>query len=280
MPELPEVETVRRTLTPVVVNKFITACKIMYPRVLPLNSVSQFSADIVDQQINAIKRRGKYLIFKLDTSEMIIHLRMTGQLIFNPDKATPLAKHTSAILSFGDDSELRFVDQRKFGTIYLIRANQHQLIKGLYSLGPEPLTAEFTFERFSQQINFKRSIKAILLDQKRIAGLGNIYSDEALFRAKIHPARLGISLTQAEIKALYKAINQVLQEAINCHGTTIRDYRTGSGDVGRFQNKLQVYHQTGLTCPVCNTPIEKTKVVGRTSHFCPQCQRRDETCMA
>lgn len=278
MPELPEVETVKQTLVPLVVGKKITECQVLYPRVLPKNHVSEFTVEMIDQKINAIQRRGKYLLFMLDSHLLLVfHLRMTGQLVFYPEKSAPLAKHTSAIFTFFDGSDLRFIDQRKFGTIYLLPDSQIDIITGLYTLGPEPLSTELNSEILSEIVKSSRPIKAVLLDQKKIAGLGNIYTDEVLHRAKIHPNRPGSSLDVAEISALYQSIVIVLKEAIVAQGTTIRDYRTGSGSRGSFQNALQVYRKTGEACRTCNTLIERTTIAGRSSHFCPNCQRWDRS---
>ncbi len=278
MPELPEVETVKQTLIPLVVGKRISECQVLYPRVLPKNHVNEFTADMINRKIITICRRGKYLLFMLDSKLLlVIHLRMTGQLVFYPEKSAPLAKHTSAVFTFYDGGELRFVDQRKFGTIYLMPDSQLHIISGLYTLGPEPLSKEFSSEILTKIVKSGRSIKSILLDQKKIAGLGNIYTDEVLYRARIHPKRPGSSLETAEISALYRSIVTVLQEAIAAKGTTIKDYRTGDGDRGNFQNKLQVYGKSGEACPTCNTLIQKTKISGRSSHFCPNCQRWDKS---
>lgn len=276
MPELPEVETVRRTLLPVTKGKQIEEAKIYYPRVLPKNETEDFLADLERHTIIDIVRRGKYLIFNLDSPlKLIIHLRMTGQLIFQPDGEVPLVKHTSATFRFSDQSELRFVDQRKFGTIYLLPESEYFRITGLYTIGPEPLSSDFSQEYFAEKTKKQRLIKTILLDQKIIAGLGNIYVDEALFRAQVHPTRQGSSLTDQEIELLYNSIIAVLEEAIASHGTTIKDYRTGSGDTGQFQNKLRVYRKTGQACETCGSVIERIKVGGRSSHYCPSCQRMD-----
>lgn len=279
MPELPEVETVRRTLLPVVAEQLIADCVVYYPRVLPLNTVDEFCTKISSRRIVDLQRHGKYLLFMLDAPEcLVVHLRMTGQLVYVHEPVGPIPKHTSVQFLFNDGSELRFIDQRKFGTMYLLPVSELDKIHGLASLGPEPLTPQFTYAAFAKQLNSPRAIKQILLDQSKIAGLGNIYCDEALYRAQIHPLRPGKSLSETEIRNLYTAIIAVLEEAIACHGTTIRDYRTGSGDPGNFQNKLRVYHRTGQPCFVCGALIERIKVGGRSSHYCPNCQRWESTC--
>lgn len=279
MPELPEVETVCRTILPVVKDKTISNCIINYPRLLPKNDVKQFQQDIQKQVIKDLNRRGKYLIFQLESGlQLIMHLRMTGQLLFCPDATSPEEKHTSAIFNFSDGSQLRFIDQRKFGTIYLLNENEWSEVTGLHTLGVEPLSPEFNVDKLKQFVNRNRTIKSILLDQKFIAGLGNIYVDESLFRGEIHPNRPGNTLTNVELNNLHQSIIQVLEEAIANQGTTIKDYRTGSGDTGEFQNKLQVYGKTGEPCVNCGQNIERIRVASRGTHFCPQCQRWDEDC--
>ena len=279
MPELPEVETVRRTLEPVVVGQTIERCEIYYERVLPHARSSEFCGSVANRTITGVGRRGKYLIFALDRElDLVVHLRMTGQLIYQPTRELPLPKHVSARFWFLDNGELRFVDQRKFGTIYLVARDDYSEIHGLYTLGPEPLSSECIWKVLAAGVQSMRAIKAVLLDQTKIAGLGNIYADEVLHRAGIHPLKPGCLLTESEIKILHKSIVSVLNEAIACHGTTIRDYRTGSGDTGNFQNQLQVYRQTGKPCGKCGVLIERIKAGGRSTHFCPRCQRWDPEC--
>ncbi|MGB4140133.1 MAG: DNA-formamidopyrimidine glycosylase [Limnochordia bacterium] len=280
MPELPEVETVRRTLDPVIVGKRIERCAVCHHRALPQNNADEFCRILYRRTITGIMRRGKYLIISLDQKlELVAHLRMTGQLIYRPKQDLPLQKHVSARFWFENNGELRFVDQRKFGTLYLVKKGNYGHIRGLITLGPEPLSSEFTWEVLADGVRSVRAIKTILLDQTKVAGLGNIYADEALYRAGIHPLKPGACLSDSEIEALHSSIVAVLKEAIANHGTTIRDYRTGSGDTGSFQNKLEVYRRTGKPCGNCGTLIEKIKVGGRGTHFCPNCQRWDPGCM-
>jgi len=280
VPELPEVETVRRTLEPVIVGKTIERCEIYYQRLLPQAGASQFCGQVRNRTIREIVRRGKYLIIDLNGElELIVHLRMTGQLIYKPTQDLPLQKHVSARFWFRDNGELRFVDQRKFGTMYLTQKGDYQGIHGLFTLGPEPLADGFTWHVLAEKLKSMRAIKTILLDQTKIAGLGNIYADEALYRAGVHPLKPGSCLGGTEVKKLHQSIVAVLKEAIASHGTTIKDYRTGSGDTGNFQNKLRVYRRTGKPCGNCQTLIERIKVGGRSTHFCPNCQRWDPECM-
>lgn len=275
MPELPEVETVRRSLIPVVLHKPIQAVEIRYARILQQISEADFQAALVGNEFVDLSRRGKYLIFHLaERWELVAHLRMTGRLIYVSNDQIPLAKHTSAIFHFGSLGQLRFEDVRKFATLDLVSKGNYEQIKGLFNLGVEPLSADFTFESFRKLLQGRTAkIKGLLLNQAIIAGLGNIYADESLFAAKIHPERQAGSLTKQEAQRLHAEIISVLQDAIANQGTTFRDYRTGYGQEGSFQNKLHIYGKKGELCPHCQTAIEHMKVAGRTSHYCPRCQR-------
>jgi formamidopyrimidine-DNA glycosylase len=275
MPELPEVETVRRSLLPVILHKPIESVEVHYERILQHITPQEFQARLTGLRFLDLTRRGKYLIFHLERElELVAHLRMTGRLIYYSDSAIAQAKHTSVIFGFGSAGDLRFEDVRKFATLDLVKIGEYEQIKGLAKLGVEPLAEEFTVQ-FLQEITVNRSatIKGILLDQSKIAGLGNIYADESLFLAKIHPERTGNSLQKKELKRLHQAIQKVLGLAIEGQGTTLRDYRTGFGQEGSFQNELQVYGKKGEKCPRCGVDLEHKKVAGRTSHYCPTCQR-------
>ncbi|NLY10928.1 MAG: DNA-formamidopyrimidine glycosylase [Firmicutes bacterium] len=279
MPELPEVETIRLTIMPEVVNKTIKEVSFFYPRILPKNTPEEFIENVQNRKIVDIKRRGKYLLFELDSEQLIImHLRMTGRLLTykSTEAEATIEKHTSVIFTFTDNSQLRFVDQRKFGTIYLIAPENISIIAGLKDIGPEPLSGDFSLPYLKKILDSNRTIKSLLLDQKLIAGIGNIYADEILFRSRIHPTRTGKSITLQEQELLHKAAQEVLKEALLHEGTTIRDYLTGSGMKGNFQNRLRVYGKTGEKCVNCDSLVERIKVAGRSTHYCPSCQRSDE----
>ncbi|MGI6693530.1 MAG: DNA-formamidopyrimidine glycosylase [Limnochordia bacterium] len=275
MPELPEVETVRRSLLPVVLHKPLEAVDVHTTRILQHKTVEEFRELLLGRSFLDLSRRGKYLIFSVEGGwELVAHLRMTGRLIFYSNPSIPWAKHTSAVFSFGSQGELRFEDVRKFGTLDLVPTGQYETIKGLHTLGVEPLSEEFSPEYLLKLLTGRRiKVKALLLDQTKIAGLGNIYADESLFQAAIHPQRSADSLTEEEIERLHGAIRDVLELAIANQGTTLRDYRTGFGQEGSFQNRLQIYGKKGEECPRCGVKLEHRKVAGRTSHFCPACQR-------
>jgi formamidopyrimidine-DNA glycosylase len=203
-----------------------------------------------------------------------VHLRMTGQLLW-VDQTEPLEKHTRVRLFFGDGKELRFVDQRTFGQMWWVppETAPEQIITGLQQLGPEPFSEEFSVTYLAQQLQRRRPIKNVLLDQAIVAGIGNIYADEALFLSGIHPQTLCINLTQPQIKRLRSNIVQVLQASIEAKGTTFRTFRSVAGVNGNYGGSAWVYGRDGDVCRNCATAIERLKMAGRSAHFCPTCQR-------
>ncbi len=271
MPELPEVETIRLTLAPKLIGRTIQAGTVSHAKLVQNMPETQLLTELRGKEITDLKRRGKYLLIKFtDGWTLTIHLRMTGQLIVVP-VTEPVADATYFRLSFDNQTELRFRDQRKFGRVALFP--QGQLSSGIENLGPEPLDPQFTIAVLTKQLSGRKlAIKKALLDQTVIAGIGNIYADEALFVSGIHPARLVESFTDPELAALFAAIQQVLREGIEYRGTTKRDYRTGDGATGEYQNQLRVYGRKGLPCPKCGAPVLKMIFAGRGTHFCPLCQ--------
>ncbi|NLZ92668.1 MAG: bifunctional DNA-formamidopyrimidine glycosylase/DNA-(apurinic or apyrimidinic site) lyase [Firmicutes bacterium] len=274
MPELPEVETIRRGLEQVLPGREIANVDVRYSGSIKKPTAKEFMAKLPGRRILELGRRGKYLQFFLDdNSVLIIHLRMTGKLIFS-HKPLAVDKHTHVIFTFTDQTTLHFNDIRKFGTIYWLPVKRQCEIKGLACLGPEPLSEDFCTDYMAEILAKKKSsIKAVLLNQEFVAGLGNIYADEALFRAKIQPQRAAASITHKEAAALYTAICNVLQEAIDYRGTTMSDYRDATGAYGQFQQLLRGYRRSGKPCLVCGTPIERVVVAGRGTHYCPHCQK-------
>ena len=274
MPELPEVETIRRTLEPKLTGLTFTAVNILLPRMIKQPEPDTFAAGIIDKKIEKIKRRGKYLLLLLsDNYILLVHLRMTGRLIYS-DKAAPLAKHTHVIFTLNDGCELRFCDTRQFGGLWLVTTDSLSELPGFKKLGLEPLSDMFTREYLKQELSRRRTrIKPLLLDQTFIAGMGNIYTDEALYRARINPERLASTLTDIEIAELHRAIQEVLREGIENRGTTLRDYMDGEGRSGSYQDLLRVYGREGKPCTRCNLPIVRKKVGGRSSYYCPVCQK-------
>ncbi len=273
MPELPEVETVRRTLEQLVIGKEIEKVTVLWPNIIKKPAeYEQFADALTGQKIESIGRRGKFLIFQLTDYALVSHLRMEGKYMLYPSEQER-EKHTHVIFAFNDGTELRYKDVRKFGTMHLFAKGTEMTSLPLLHLGPEPLSDAFTWETFKQAAGrTTRSIKAVLLDQKAVVGAGNIYVDEALYRAGIHPERSAASLTDSEYQRLTEEIKATLSEAIELGGSTIRSYINSQGKIGMFQQQLYVYGRTGEACKKCGTPIVKLKVAGRGTHICPCCQ--------
>jgi len=277
VPELPEVETVRRGLNQVTLTHKILGGEVLLDSTIahPLSSV-EFLAGLKGTVITQWQRRGKYLLAELAPGGWLgAHLRMTGQLLWL-DPQEPLQKHTRVRLFFGDSQELRFVDQRTFGQMWWVppTAKVESVITGLQKLGPDPFSTEFTLEYFSARLhNRRRPIKSALLDQALVAGLGNIYADEALFLTGIRSTTLCSDLTLEQIERLRKAIIQVLQTSIDAGGTTFSNFLNVQGINGNYGGVAWVYNRDGQPCRMCSTLIQRIKLGGRSAHFCPQCQR-------
>ncbi|MET3506021.1 DNA-formamidopyrimidine glycosylase [Halalkalibacter oceani] len=275
MPELPEVETVRRTLETLVLNKTIDAVEVRWANIIKQpREVEQFQDALVGQTIRAMKRRGKFLLFMLDELTLVSHLRMEGRygLYQATDEVLP---HTHVLFTFTDGTELRYQDVRKFGTMHIFKKGEEEGALPLSQLGIEPLSDRFTSALLYEATRHKnRSIKVFLLDQKTVVGLGNIYVDEALFRAGLHPERTAASLTEEEIVRLHQAIIATLQDAVDQGGSSIKSYVNGQGEMGMFQQQLQVYGRKDEACIRCGTVISKTVVGGRGTHFCANCQKK------
>jgi len=273
MPELPEVETIKRSLEPLVKNRTITGVDVYYGGIIKYPGPADFCGQLKGKIIREVGRRGKYLLFELsDDYTLVIHLRMTGQLIASKPGVS-LAKHTHLVFRLSGGQELRFVDIRKFGLIYLIKKEERARIKGLYTLGPEPLDEGFTLALFEETVGkAKGGLKAFLLNQTRVAGIGNIYADEILFESGLHPVRKVESLKKEEIKRLYEAIRKKLGEGVEFRGTSFRDYVDGKGEKGGFQERLKVYDRGNQPCARCGQPLVKTAAASRGTVFCPRCQ--------
>ena len=277
VPELPEVETVRRTLIHLVKGKTIDEVKVTWSNIIkrPVD-VEQFCDALKGQTILDVHRRGKFLKIILDDYVLVSHLRMEGKYAL-VEKDEPIDKHTHVIFLFTDGTQLRYKDVRKFGTMHLFQPGEEESSPPLSTLGPEPFEALFTAEVLKKRIGrTTRKIKAVLLDQQVVVGLGNIYVDEALFRARIHPERVASELTDEELDRLHKEIVATLQEAVEKGGSTIRSYVNTQGEMGMFQLQLYVYGKKDQPCAVCGTPIRKYVVAGRGTHICPSCQKLEE----
>lgn len=273
MPELPEVETIKKTLNQLVTNKSIKDVEVYWPNIIKKpDDVEEFKHMLVGQTMREVHRMGKFLLFELDDYMLVSHLRMEGKYSVHP-AGEPLKKHTHVVFSFSDGEELRYNDVRKFGTMHVILKGQERLQKPLQQLGPDPFDEQFTFEYFSGKLDrTTRVIKAALLDQSIVAGLGNIYVDETLFKAGVHPEKRANELTEHEIKAIQEQAISTLTDAVTKGGTTIRSYVNGQGEMGMFQQELFVYGQENNPCKHCGQAIIKLKVCGRGTHICTKCQ--------
>lgn len=274
MPELPEVETVRKGLEKLVLKATIESVEVYWDRIIsgPIET-AEFKRILMGEKIMEFDRRGKYIIIRFNQWALVSHLRMEGKYEVE-ESAAPLKKHTHVVFHLADGRDLCYLDVRKFGRMTLVPIGEEFTATGIRLLGPEPTVETFDEATFYKTLQTKkRAIKPLLLDQKIVAGLGNIYVDEALFLAKIHPLRTANSLQKIEVSKLHEAIIKVLGDAVEAGGTTIRTYQNALGEAGSFQVNLSVYGKKGLPCVRCGTPIEKIKVAQRGTHFCPMCQR-------
>ncbi|MFM2062143.1 MAG: hypothetical protein RLZZ507_1813 [Cyanobacteriota bacterium] len=276
MPELPEVETVRRGLNQLTLNQGITGGDVLLQRTIAYPfSTEEFIENLKTSAIKSWHRRGKYLLAELSSSSWLgVHLRMTGQLLWlNQDQ--PLHKHTRVRLFFGEKQELRFVDQRTFGQMWYVPGNVpvESIITGLAKLAVDPFSPEFTVEYLANKLQkSRRPIKTALLDQSIVAGLGNIYADEALFKSGILPTTICTELDQKQIAPLRTAIIDVLSASIAVGGTTFSNFLNVKGVNGNYGGEAWVYNRAGEPCKVCGNVIQRIKLGGRSSHFCDQCQ--------
>ncbi len=270
MPELPEVETVMRDLHPCLVGRTFTDLSVYWAGTIYGLTPEALAMQLVGRRILDLSRRGKYIIMTLSEGQyLLLHLRMSGQL-FLAKPAPERQRHVRLVFHFDDGSCLSFVDQRKFGRVYLT-CDPAEIIG---KLGPEPLGEDLTPEVFADAIRRRKGlIKPLLLNQFLIAGIGNIYADEALFAAGIHPCRRAHTLTPEEISRLYQAVREVLEQGIANHGTTLNKFSDAHGRPGSNQGSLAVFQRTDKACPRCGAPIERLVVGGRGTHYCARCQR-------
>jgi formamidopyrimidine-DNA glycosylase len=268
MPELPEVETVRRQLEPWLLDRRIRAAHLVHAPAGPKYAGLDRAAG---RRILAVRRRGKFLLLPLsDSQDLIIHLGMTGSLTAGPGDGHV---RVALELSGPPPRRLYFRDPRRFGRLLVVPAGDYGSLPTLHRMGPEPLEREFSLDAFVLALESRASIKAHLLSQRAVAGLGNIYVDEALWRARIDPRRPSCSLSRRKIAELRRAIRAVLRESIAAKGTTLSDYRTVDGGTGRFRDKLRVYGHNAEPCPRCGRAIAKIVLAGRGTHLCTRCQR-------
>lgn len=287
MPELPEVETVRTGLSTLLPGKVVQDVSHDWPKGFP-NAPADVSEFLVGAEVLAVRRRAKVLLIDLDSKyTLVIHLKMTGQLVFvgeqrfgaghpNDSLVNELPdKSTRVIFEFRDGSKLFFNDQRKFGWVKLLPTIEVPNIDFMKKVGPEPLAEDFTWQVFKERLLRRKNsgIKAVILDQTVLAGVGNIYADEGLWGAKIHPATLVRNLRDAEIKLLHYELQYVLQLAIDKGGSSNHTYVNAEGKKGSYMDFARVFRREKLPCPRCGTTIEKSKVAGRGTHTCPTCQK-------
>jgi formamidopyrimidine-DNA glycosylase len=281
MPELPEVETVARDLRPRLVGAEIVGARTMWARTLRTHDPDAFDAGVAGRTVESVGRRGKQLVVGLSGGRALtIHLKMTGQLFVVPASA-PVDPYVRLVVALADGRELRFRDIRKFGKVGLYErdaATGELLVEpggaGVFgSTGPEPLDEEFTLRVFRRRLRARRGrLKPLLLDQSFLAGVGNIYADEALWAARLHPLRSAATLRPDDERRLYGTIRSVLAEAVEWRGSSIDDYTAPEGD-GSMQERLHVYQRTGEACPRCGRPIRRIVIGARATHFCSWCQR-------
>ena len=274
MPEMPEVEQVRISLLPHIKGKKIVKAEVRLPRMILHPSVPEFITGVEGRTVTDVRRKGKYLTLLLDNGQYIMaHLRMTGALLVTSREA-PEPSFAKIRFTLTDGLDLWFTDIRTFGTMCLCGGSDPWTDKGYASLGPEPLSAVFTEDYLLQRVKKSHQmIKCFLLDQHKIAGLGNIYADEALAAADIRPTRYTDRLTKKQVHALYEAVNQVIAQGLRNHGTTFRDYQDADGHMGNNRDFLLVYGRKGQPCTKCGAELKQIKVGGRGSVYCPRCQK-------
>jgi len=269
MPELPEVENVRRSLEAQgAIGQTFDRVELLRANLrTPLKK--ELGKNLPGQTVQALNRRAKFLIFETEDFQVISHLGMTGSWRPGP---SPREKHDHVIFQFRSGLQLVFNDPRRFGLLELVQKNQNS--RWLDKLGPEPLSADFNADYlFAISRGLKAPIKNLIMDQRRVVGVGNIYASEALFRARVRPSRPAYKLTRHESQTLVQTVSEVLTQAISAGGSTIRDYRNAEGESGRFQNEFAVYGRAGEPCPSCKTPIKSKFLAGRNTFWCAKCQR-------
>jgi len=268
LPELPEVETIKNELSPYIIGRRFTDVSVLDAKPLKHLPVGEFRRRLVGQTVTGMGRRGKYLIFRLSGGNvLVLHLKMTGSLLLNPGE---INRYARIVFHFDDGAQLVFMDRRRLGAIWMLENDLSVAGK----LGPEPLSPDFTVDVLAERLRKRQApIKAILLDQGFIAGVGNMYADEALFAAKIHPLRKAAGLSHKEIRSLHRAIVNVLKSAISSKGASIDTYIRPNGQFGTAHDNFRVAHRAGHSCPVCGTPIQRLAIRNRGSYFCPHCQK-------
>jgi formamidopyrimidine-DNA glycosylase len=273
VPELPEVETIRLGLAPVLTGRRFEEVRILDARLTRPDPPEEIEARLTGQRVENVLRRGKYLRFELSSGDhLLVHLRMTGSFRLGAAAGLSQDPYVRAVVRLDDGSDVAYRDVRRFGTwIVLERDEVGQYLAA--RLGPEPFAPTFTAASLAASLAGRRApVKAVLLDQRAVAGVGNIYADEALWRARVGPERAALSLDEAEVRALHRGVRAALRAGIARQGATLRDYRHPSGASGAMQDEFRVYGRDGEPCPRCRATIAKTRIGGRGTWFCPDCQ--------
>ncbi len=274
MPELPEVETIASDLRPHLVGRTFLRCELRFPTIVRHPEPEAFIDAIVGMRVTSVGRRGKYILIRLlEDIVLVVHLGMSGQLRL-VDPETPLALHTHAVFDLDHGMQLRYRDPRRFGRLLLGTELDLLEARAMPALGPEPIDPGFGADDLYQRFRKRKALlKAVLLDQSTIAGVGNIYADESLYRARLRPDRIAGSLSKGSVKRLHEALRLSLLIAIQNRGSSVDTYRDAWGEVGSQQEKLQVYGRAGEPCFTCGRPLSLVRIAGRSSVFCRRCQR-------
>jgi formamidopyrimidine-DNA glycosylase len=273
MPELPEVESIRKQLEPALSGRRFERVTIADARLVRPYDPAEVAVELEGERVASVDRRGKYLVVRFESGRvLLIHLRMTGNLLHAPTGSPADDLHRRAVVTLDDGSDVAYYDVRRFGTWLLLEPGEVEPYLRA-RVGEEPLDALFTAARLGESLDGRRtSLKAALLDQRTLAGLGNIYVDEALWRARLSPVRPAAGLDPAELRRLHRGIRSALEHGLARQGSTLRDYRLPDGSGGSMQDEFRVYGRGGEPCDRCGTPIARTHVAGRTTWFCPTCQ--------
>jgi formamidopyrimidine-DNA glycosylase len=275
VPELPEVETVRRSLEPTLVGRTLERVEILDGRLVRPFQPLEVAAELEGEVVERLERRGKYLVVRFESGRvLLVHLRMTGSFVHAPSGPLPDDPHRRAVLTLDNGSDVGYRDVRRFGTWLLLEPGELDPYLSA-RLGDEPFAEAFTPRALAERLRGRRApVKAALLDQRSLAGMGNIYADEALWRARVHPLRPAGELTRREVDRLHAGIRAALELGIARQGATLSDYRMPNGDTGAMQDEFEAYGREGEPCSRCGTPIAKVRAAGRGAWFCPVCQRR------
>ena len=273
MPELPEVETIVADLRPHLVGRTIVRCELSFPTIVRHPEPEEFIDAVAGMQIESVGRRGKYILIRLSSDvALVVHLGMTGQLRLL-DEVAPLEKHTHAVFFLDDGRQLRYRDPRRFGRLLVGTEEALLTAKKMPRLGPEPIDASWEAEQLYRELRRRRApLKAVLLDQRAIAGVGNIYADESLHRAGLRPTRVASTVSRKSARRLHESLRESLQVAIANRGSSVDTYRDAWGEVGAQQEKLLVYGRAGEPCFTCGRPLTSVRIAGRTTVYCRRCQ--------